>query len=89
MCLDEGRETVWLTQRQMGEVFETTPENVLMHLKNIFNDEELAEKATTKGFLLVRQEGRRAVRRKVQHYYLDAIISVIYRVNSRYAVRIH
>lgn len=85
--LDEGRETVWLTQRQMGEVFETTPENVLMHLKNIFNDEELAEEATAKDFLVVRQEGRREVRRKIQHYNLDAIISVGYRVNSRRAVR--
>ncbi|WP_110598801.1 virulence RhuM family protein [Salinicola lusitanus] len=85
--LDEGRETVWLTQRQMGEVFETTPENVLMHLKNIFNDEELAEEATAKDFLVVRQEGRREVHRKIQHYDLDAIISVGYRVNSRRAVR--
>ena len=85
--LDEGRETVWLTQRQMGEVFETTPENVLIHLKNIFNDEELAEEATAKDFLVVREEGRRQVRRKIQHYKLDAIISVGYRVNSRRAVR--
>ncbi|REC95571.1 virulence protein RhuM/Fic/DOC family protein [Kushneria indalinina] len=85
--LDEGRETVWLTQRQMGEVFDTTPENVLMHLKNIYRDEELAEEATTKDFLVVRQEGRRKVRRNLQHYNLDAIISVGYRVNSRRAVR--
>ncbi|MCK0769739.1 virulence protein RhuM/Fic/DOC family protein [Chromohalobacter canadensis] len=85
--LDDGRETVWLTQRQMGEVFETTPENVLMHLKNIFSDEELAEEATTKDFLVVRQEGRRQVRRNIRHYNLDAIISVGYRVNSRRAVR--
>jgi prophage maintenance system killer protein len=85
--LDEGHDTVWLTQRQMGEVFETTPENVLMHLKNIFNDEELTEEATAKDFLVVRQEGRRQVRRNIQHYNLDAIISVGYRVNSRRAVR--
>ncbi len=85
--LDDGRETVWLTQRQMGEVFETTPENVLIHLKNIFSDEELAEEATTKDFLVVRQEGRRQVRRHIRHYNLDAIISVGYRVNSRRAVR--
>lgn len=84
--LDEGRETVWLTQRQMGEIFETTPENVLMHLQNIFSDEELDEEATTKDFLVVRQEGRRQVRRNIQHYNLDAIISVGYRVNSRRAV---
>ena len=85
--LDEGRETVWLTQRQMGEVFETTPENVLMHLKNIFNDEELTEEATAKDFLVVRQEGRRQVRRNIQHYNLDAIISVGYRVSSKRATQ--
>ncbi|MCK2044256.1 hypothetical protein [Chromohalobacter moromii] len=62
--LDEGRETVWLTQRQMGEVFETTPENVLMHLKNIFYDEELAEEATTKDFLQVQIEGSKKVERR-------------------------
>lgn len=85
--LDEGQDTVWLTQRQMSEVFETTPENVLMHLKNIYNNEELVEEATAKDFLVVRQEGRRQVRRNLQHYNLDAIISVGYRVNSRRAVR--
>lgn len=62
--LDEGRETVWLTQRQMCEVFETTPENVLMHLKNIFYDEELAEEATTKDFLQVQIEGSKKVERR-------------------------
>ncbi len=76
-------ETVWLTQRQMAELFGTTPENVLMHLKNIFQDKELDELATTKDFLVVRQEGRRQVKRKLKHYNLDAIISVAYRVNSR------
>jgi len=52
-------DTLWLSQAQMGELFDTTPENVLMHLKNIFNDGELAELATTKDFLVVRQEGAR------------------------------
>jgi hypothetical protein len=81
------RETVWLTQRQMAELFETTPENVLMHLKNIFAEGELDEPATAKDFLVVQTEGRRQVRRSLKHYNLDAIISVGYRVNSRRGVR--
>ena len=81
------QETVWLTQRQMAELFDTTPENVLMHLKNIFSDKELEEAATTKEFLVVRREGKREVRRRLKHYDLDAIISVGYRVNSRQGVR--
>lgn len=80
-------DTLWLSQAQMGELFDTTPENVLMHLKNIFNDGELAEPATTKDFLVVRQEGARQVRRRIKHYSLDAIISVGYRVSSRRATQ--
>ena len=75
--------SVWLTQRQMSEVFDTTPENILMHLKNIFKDNELEESATTKDFLVVRTEGNRQVERKLKHYNLDAIISIGYRVNSK------
>ncbi|NOZ09860.1 MAG: hypothetical protein GXP09_02265 [Gammaproteobacteria bacterium] len=67
----------------MGEVFDTTPENVLMHLKNIFADNELIQEATTKDFLAVRTEGNRKVKRTLKHYSLDAIISVGYRVNSK------
>ena len=80
-------ESIWLTQRQMAEVFATTPENVLMHLKNIFRDGELEEVATTKDFLAVQTEGRRQVQRRLKHYNLDAIISVGYRVNSTRATR--
>ena len=80
-------ETVWLTQRQMGELFGTTAENVLMHLKNVFRDGELDESATTKDFLAVRQEGSRQVKRRLKHYNLDAIISVGYRVSSMRATR--
>ncbi|MFV3329516.1 RhuM family protein [Pseudomonas sp. NY15437] len=76
-------DSVWLTQRQMGEVFGTTPENVLTHLRNIYRDGELDELATTKDFLVVREEGARKVRRQLKHYNLDAIICVGYRVNSR------
>jgi hypothetical protein len=77
------KETVWLTQRQMGEVFDTTPENVLMHLKNIYNTRELDRDSTAKDFLVVRTEGTRQVKRKLKHYSLDAVISVGYRVNSK------
>lgn len=80
-------ETVWLSQLQMGQLFDTTPENVLMHLQNIYKDEELDNQATTKEFLVVRQEGKRQVRRSIKHYNLDAIISVGYRVSSKRATQ--
>ncbi|NWD72181.1 virulence RhuM family protein [Pseudomonas gingeri] len=80
-------ETVWLTQALMAELFSTTPENVLMHLKNIFREGELDQNSTTKDFLVVRQEGTRQVKRNLQHYNLDAIISVGYRVQSHMATR--
>ena len=80
-------ETVWLTQRQMGEIFETTPENILMHLKNIYENQELEKDSTAKDFLVVQTEGKRQVKRNLQHYNLDAIISVGYRVNSKKGVK--
>jgi hypothetical protein len=82
------QETVWLSQAQMGQLFDTSPENVLMHLQNIFKDEELGEPVTTKEFLVVRQEGKRQVRRRIKHYNLDAIISVGYRVSSKRATQL-
>ncbi|WP_136066911.1 virulence protein RhuM/Fic/DOC family protein [Modicisalibacter radicis] len=85
--LDEGRETVWLTQRQMAEVFDVKPQNITIHLKNIYAEEELVEEGTCKEFLQVQIEGGRKVKRARLHYNLDAIISVGYRVNSRRAVR--
>ncbi|MDA8247197.1 RhuM family protein [Acidithiobacillus sp.] len=78
-------DTVWLTQKQMAELFATTPENILMHLKNVYQEGELRESATAKDFLVVRQEGKRQVKRQLKHYNLDAIISVGYRVNSTQA----
>ena len=88
VCVDVrvDRETVWLTQRQMAEVFDTTPENVVMHLRSVFSRKELEAEATTKDFLVVRMEGRRRVQRSLKHFNLDAIISVGYRVNSRRGV---
>lgn len=81
------QDSVWLTQRQMGLMFETTPENVLMHLKNIYKDAELDEIPTAKEFLVVQTEGKRQVERNLKHYNLDAIISVGYRVNSKKGVK--
>ena len=66
-------ETVWLTQKLMAELFQTTPENVLMHLKNIFDDNELDEAASAKDFLVVRQEGARKVRRRLRHCNLNSM----------------
>ena len=80
-------ESVWLTQRQMAEVFQSTPQNILMHLRNVFSSRELDAEATSKDFLIVRSEGQRQVRRKIRHYNLDAIISIGYRISSKRAVR--
>ena len=81
------RETVWLTQRQMSELFDTSTDNISLHLKNIYAVEELEKKSTTEDFSEVQKEGKRQVRRTLTHYNLDAIISVGYRVNSKRGVR--
>ncbi|MEQ6340408.1 MAG: virulence RhuM family protein [Gammaproteobacteria bacterium] len=80
-------ETLWVTQSQMGELFGTSTDNISLHLKNIYQDNELGEQATTEDFSVVRQEGARQVKRQLKHYNLDAIISVGYRVNSSQATR--
>lgn len=78
-------ETVWLTQKSMAELFQSSVPNINMHLKNIFDEGELDPKATIKDFLIVRQEGNREVNRQIEYYNLDAIISVGYRVKSHVA----
>lgn len=80
-------ETVWLTQKLMAELFQTTVANINIHLKNIFDEEELDPKATIKDFLIVRLEGKREVNRSIEYYNLDAIISVGYRIKSTVATR--
>lgn len=80
-------ETVWLTQKAMSLLFDTTPQNITTHLKNIFESGELDEMATCKEILQVQQEGERQVSRKQKFYNLDAIISVGYRVNSSKATQ--
>lgn len=74
--------TVWLTQASIAELFQTTPQNITMHLAAIYAERELDEAATCKDYLQVRQEGSREVRRKLKHYALPAIIAVGYRVRS-------
>jgi len=75
-------ETVWLSQKQMSELFGCTVENIIFHLQNIFKSGELSEKSTTKDYLVVQKEGSREINRTVKSYNLDAIISVGYRINS-------
>lgn len=80
-------ETVWLSQQQMAELFQTTRANITLHIGNIYMEGELSPEGTCKNFLLVRQEGTRTVRRKVEHYNLDMIISLGYRVKSLIATQ--
>jgi hypothetical protein len=80
-------ETVWLTQQHMADLFQTTRQNVSLHLQNIFAEKELDRAATIKESLTVQQEGGRSVQRRVEFYNLDAIISVGYRVKSAVATR--
>ncbi|MCF6270242.1 MAG: virulence RhuM family protein [Melioribacteraceae bacterium] len=80
-------ETVWLTQKMMAELFQTTSQNITIHLKNIFEEGELEEKATCKDFLQVQKEGKREVKREQKFYNLDSIISVGYRIKSHVATK--
>ncbi|MED5238720.1 MAG: virulence protein RhuM/Fic/DOC family protein [Pseudomonadota bacterium] len=80
-------DTLWVSQAQMAELFATSADNISLHLKNIYKDRELDELSTTEDFSVVRQEGKRRVRRNLKHYNLDAIISVGYRVNSTQATQ--
>jgi hypothetical protein len=81
--IDEACETIWLTQKQMGVLFDKDTDTIGLHLKNIFNEQELDETATTELFSVIQKEGNRNVKRKIKFYNLDAIISVGYRVNSK------
>ncbi len=80
-------EDVWLTQAQLAEIYNTTQQNISLHQKGIYTDGELEEEATHKKYLLVRQEGNRQVKREIDHYNLDMIIALGYRVQSPIAVR--
>ena len=80
-------DTFWMTQKAMSELFDCTIDNISLHLKNIYKEEELDEVSTTEFFSVVQNEGQRNVKRNVKCYNLDAIIAVGYRVNSKKATR--
>src|SRR5574344_1540267 len=82
-----AEEDLWLTQSQLAEIYDTTQENISMHISNIYIDNELEENRTNKKFLLVRQEGSRQVKRNIDHYNLDMIIALGYRIQSQVATR--
>ncbi len=75
-------ETVWLTQLQMAELFDSSKQNISLHINNIFKEKELSFESTVKEYLTVQKEGSRSVKRKISIYNLDVIISVGYRVKS-------
>ena len=80
-------ETLWLNQKQIAELFQTTVPNVNMHIKNILQEGELEANSTIKDFLIVQKEGKRNVKRNVEHYNLDMIISLGYRIKSHIATQ--
>ncbi len=80
-------ETIWLTQKAMGELFGCSSDNVGLHLKNVYEDGELSKDSTTEEISVVQQEGARSVKRKIAFYNLDAIISVGYRISSARATQ--
>lgn len=80
-------DNIWLNQMQISELFNTSTDNISLHLKNIYNEKELDESSTIEDFSVVRQEGKRSVKRNIKHYNLDAIICVGYRVSSLKATK--
>ena len=76
-------ETVWLTQAQMVELFQTSKQNVSLHINNIYKEGELEKEATVKDYLTVQSEGARTIHHRVKYYNLDMIISVGYRINTK------
>lgn len=80
-------EDIWLTQNQIAEIYKTTQQNISLHIKNIYKDNELEKISTNKEFLLVQNEGNRQVKRNIDHYNLDMIIALGYRVQSQVATR--
>jgi len=79
--------TLWLTQQQMAELFQTSKQNISHHVRNIYAEGELAAEATVKNYLTVQREGKREVQRQIEYYNLDMVISVGYRVKSLIATR--
>ena len=84
---DIKRDTIWASRIQVAQLFETTPQNISLHMVNIYAEGELEEDATRKKSFLVQKEGGRATKRPIDVYNLDAIIAVGYRVNSKKATQ--
>ncbi len=82
-----NEDTIWLNQVQISELFDTSSDNISLHLKNIYKEKELDANSTVEDFSVVRKEGNRSVTRKIKHYNLDAIISVGYRISSLKATK--
>ena len=82
-----SEEDIWLTQAQIAELYDTTQQNISQHIEGIYSDEELEREGTYKKFLLVRTEGNRQVKRNIDHFNLDMIIALGYRVQSQVATR--
>ena len=80
-------EDIWLTQNQIAEIYKTTKQNISSHINNIYKDKELDMNSTVKNFLTVQSEGNRQVKRNIDHYNLDMIIALGYRVQSQVATR--
>ena len=80
-------ESLWLTQKQLAELFQTTVPNINMHIKNIIEEGELEAVRTIQDFLIVQKEGKRNIKRNVEHYNLDMVISVGYRIKSNIATQ--
>lgn len=81
--IDRSQDTVWLSQRQMAELFDVTSDNISLHIRNVYGASELDEEATAEFFSVVQKEGNRSVRRRLKLYNLDIILAVGYRVNSK------
>ena len=82
-----AEEDVWVTQVQLAEIYATTRQNIGQHIENIYKDNELPREATIKKFFIVQTEGTRQVKREIDHYNLDIIIAIGYRVQSETATR--
>lgn len=80
-------ESLWLTQQQMAELFQTSKQNISHHIRSVYAEGELTQEATVKNYLTVQREGKREVQRQIEYYNLDVVISVGYRVKSLIATR--
>ena len=79
-------ETIWMTQKNIAELYQTTPQNITLHIKNIYIEKELDESSTCKEYLQVQTEGDRQIKRISKHYNLDMILAIGYRVRSNVGI---